>query len=638
MLEVLNKLSKDKKINNYFHDLLFAKAGEVPDEVETQLLDEAVAMSAIGVSSDEDHKTFAYIKQHTRSIAKDILDKPLSIDGLAKVSSIVYENRNDKPISTVLGFYIAVDSALRKLGFSIRKLGYPMIESNWRGENPHDINKWMYAMRDIYIRSNRNIGFNKAFNIVTSGWEKMETLDFKHWLRFYQEGVQHKYKIAQQGNYYQLEGDGAPTIPYDHLAAALPKVTAPGMPLMDMFESKEKSNKEKEEVEANEQQKAVDRAALKAEVRKKLISRLQAAERIVTDPAIQEDLNSALDMGVSKWLETLHYLKRCVQTSCASMSEDLIIRHANQLTSMGHPKAGQLIIRLAQGAPLPTPVEELPPVGPGAGVEGLMGGDVPLDPDLEESEGEDDQAMKDVVRSMNNEFIDDDSEDLGEADDDDDLTVVAQAIGPDEELIERSLEEAPAMPEEEPEPIPEIDIEEPMELPEPAPEPAPEPSDYGPKSEAPSSMTEPVTIQSVVERLERVADILKNREIPRELARIDIDLDDLGMAQFFPTLGEAHKSALEGNQYQTTRIDDVLSKLRGALEPSKKVQLTTDPSKADDLSDALEQVRRNLQGSKESEMARQDRRSERQSATEIATEELEAPVQIKMAPPARATR
>lgn len=620
MLKKLNKLKSSRKINNYFHDQLFAKSGIVPTKMEEQLISEAISMTSIGVSSEDDHKNFLYIKQHTRKIAEDILKRKVDLDTLAKISYIVFSNVENNPISSIFNFYIAVDKAMRKLGFSIKKIAYPSGEDNWRAENPHDIKKWMYSMREIYIKSNRGMGFNKALNIVTGDWDKMEKQDFKNWLRYYQEGSQFKYKTAQR-EYYQLEGEGAPMIPVDHLRAGIPKLKGPGMPSMEMFDYDSKLD-EKAKVEESSKLKKEEVKDRKAEIRKKILSRINSIEKMVTDPYAQEDLSAAIDMDLNTWLETLHSLKRIIQapvkgSESSTILEDLMVRKGNQLKHQGYVKAGEFIIRLSQGAPKPTPVEELDNAPPEEEfnkqpVENDMEEMLPPE-DLETLPENDNKAMHDFVKSMNNALSNEEEEE--DESYTDDLMAVAQAISPPEEMIEDALKPAPEVS------IPEIEVKNIVE------------NNVNPGGNK--------HLKAVIDELEVAASILRKREIPRILAKVDIGLDELGFAEFFPVLAEAQKSALESNQYMSTRVDDVLSKLRGALESNQSIEFI---GEANDVPDSIEQIRDSLQNSEEAELHRQERRKKRQGDKEVAKvereqaiKELANPVDIKTGPPARAT-
>jgi hypothetical protein len=486
-------------------------------------------------------------------------------------------------LNTIYDLFKIVEFGIKKAGFKIKS--YPINETGGFISSPYDINKWMSSMKNIYTLSSQGLPFKQAFEETTNNWDKIERNDFEKWISYYQQGNHMKYKTAQ--DYYQLNGDGPPLIPMNHLSAKLPGVSVPGMPQMDMFNAQDKIDKELKELE--EKKKKEEAEFKKSELRKKIISRLQAAEKIVTDPSIQQDLNGAIDMGLGKWLETLHSLKRSIQTapmrsSASCILQDLIFKESNRLKADGFSKAGVYLDKIAQeAAPFAAPEEP----------EGL-------------EESSEDDAMNEFVLRMNNNFVEE--EDL-EADDD--LYSKAQIVPPIEPEIDLNLEE-PA----------EIEVEEKRS-----------------GEVEPSDLLEHVTLQDIVTKLESVADILRKRELPRQIALVDLMMNEVGISGFFPTLAEAHRSALDSNGYMSSRIDDIISKLRGSLEITDPIQLTTTPQEKAETSETLESVRHNLERSEDAEKARQENRKAKRQAEEMAeleeqeaVKELAQPVSVQQPP------
>ena len=88
-----------------------------------------------------------------------------------------------------------------------------------------------------------------------------------------------------------------------------------------------------------------------------------------------------------------------------------------------------------------------------------------------------------------------------------------------------------------------------------------------------------VTIADIVNKLEDLTNLFKNREIPRQLAIVDLMLDRVGLSSVFSELSEASGKSIEANNYILSRIEDILSKLRGSVGVSKiDLQQTTAPS------------------------------------------------------------
>jgi hypothetical protein len=275
--------------------------------------------------------------------------------------------------------------------------------------------------------------------------------------------------------------------------------------------------------------------------------------------------------------------------------------------------------------------------------------DLPVDlgPDLLE-EPEDDMAMNEFIKRLNNPVGEEDENDDGnmlddeyEADDHSYITVTAQALP-------LPMDEPTATPpmSRPPRGLPK-DIEEKPDVPA---------MESGPERKEPTTSKEEsvdvsgVTTSDVIAKLETVSNILNNREIPRQLALIDLMMDSLGVASYFPTLAEATRSALESNQYMSTRIDDILSRFRGSLEPpaKEKIELTSPVEKERGGAEesALENVRKSLSDEERKEKELRERRKERRDLKEQppgaeresaerrpAPKELAGPVEVEKAKP-----
>jgi hypothetical protein len=102
--------------------------------------------------------------------------------------------------------------------------------------------------------------------------------------------------------------------------------------------------------------------------------------------------------------------------------------------------------------------------------------------------------------------------------------------------------------------------------------------------------------------------------MPRQLGIVDMMLDSLGLASLFPSLSEAQNKALEANNYISTRVDDILAKLRGAMASAEKSPVAPAPERED-----MAGIRGKLQGDQDKEKARKQMRKEQEAA------EMEAP-------------
>lgn len=594
MIDLLD-LRKQGQINEYFYSKLSERAKICPENIGS-LIKQAVAMTAIGVKSEEDHKCLFYITRHLKTIASDLTASKLGSEALAQISADIFSRRSEINIGTMFGFYKAAAQSLTKSRIPIKKIAYPQGDGVGFVETPRDLSKWMQAMRNIYAMGQQpGCDLSMAFKLVTQNWDNMERRDFKHWMSFYEENAHQKYKTADDKYYQAAPGV---MIPIDHLKAKLPM----GNPGPDMSALN---------IPANPQE---EKARKKEEIEKKvraIISRLNAAERLATDPEVQKDLQSKLDMGIANWLKALQDVKRAVQLApmrnvASPILEDLIIKQANILKLQGHPKAAREMYRFAQAVPEPAP--ELPP-------------DAPAELPAESAESGE-EALDEFIQGMSLGGDTDDTNDIEDMVDDPlaSITVIAQAI-PEEP----APTPAPAAPVAE-EPVVEEEEKEFAET-----------EMHTKTDNLLEAALANVTLNDVIARLETLANLFRTREIPRQLAIIDLMMDRLNISAFFPNLAEASSKSLESNQYSLTRVEEILSKLRGAVKTpaSRELDLTGTEPPTEVLPEVHpEHVRQNLQNQEVADKARKERRkNEQEAAEQIAaqpitnvTEDLAQPV------------
>ena len=622
-------MNKKNTLTPYIEAILAAKMYDLPIDMREQMEKEAHIMSSLGVSTEDDHKQFMYIVLHVKKIAKDILGEALNQESLAELSNKVYENRNKYPIDTIFNFYKAVDNGLKSIGM-FKKKAYPTGQSGSNMVYPRDVGKWINTMKELYSMVHNGVEFKVGLNHLTKEWDVMAKIDFENWLSFYQEGAHEKYKIA---NEYYFDDDGAPRIPISHLRSKLP-TAPPGMPNMEQYLAKK-------EIEEEDKQAAADaEAERREEVDKKiksLDSRFRSALKLLSNEDVLDALDGKIDMPLSDFMEQIqalqrHILLRPLKNKKSSLLEDLIIQRGNQLEAIGFPKTATLIRSFAL-APSPTPVDELKPSGnllkelegeepPGDALpEDTLPGNAPpedappenvipplVDESFEEEEGREWVGSFKKLLNPSDSFKTDDSETDDSETDDLAFITVAQD-----------------MPLEPPEPRPDEDVA--IEVED---EPQKQIHDYSPGMDS----LENVTIEGVINRLERVANILKNREIPRELAWIDLELDRLNLASYFPGLAEAHKSSLESNQYMSTRIDEIVSRLRGSVATIEPIELVEED---DQVNDTIKSIRNNLENQEKKE------KKEKAAPTPLGkmpapmpapmVQELSKPIDIQKAPP-----
>lgn len=489
---------------------------------------------------------------------------------------------------------------------------YPNYDQYIYTPGQHNMDKWMNAVRNLFAMEKGDVDRVTAIRRATNGWNPMETYDFLNWLKFYQEGAHMKYKYAQlwyengqPGYFINIKKDPEPA----------PTPHTDGNAIQDAYNDVNDAEERKRTIEKQ---------------RAKIVGRLDSAEKLLRSPEGQMFAGKELE----NLMEAIYSLKKKVQlvnklSTSIRLYEDMIIREGNVLRRHGFVKAAEMLYSLAQtpgqagedakgkkgGDIVPPP--PAPPGDPsGAGNPGAPGGlpsagpgmpagnpstVSPPSPPNENQPGADEVTNKgvgDFLRNTetSNLTVADDTEaedDLEVADGDELLVTEAQLAPPPGDDAPITTNPAPARGN---------PVKPPVEKPDDAPKP---PTGDGPvATEEPLEVTEDdipkgdggagaaqqaaqfdarvdqlfanLQVADVVAKLEDLAKIFKVREVPRQLAIVDMMLDSLGLASYFPSLSEAQNKALESNNYISTRVEDILSKLRGAMS-TKDVDLKGGP-------------------------------------------------------------
>lgn len=459
----------------------------------------------------------------------------------------------------------------------IDKIAYPVGGEFLYVNPPHNIEAWMNTLKHIYVLTNKGMDFNKALDVITEKWDNMDKRDFKNWIAFYQQGGHTAYKKAE------LEKN-AQYMPGAFLDMNELRSVIPGVPTR--YEEDEVPNQEiisqKTDKQRREEQEKQEKEYIDQQI-KALIGRLNAAERIATTRGIDKALGPVYE----NWLKALHDLKREIQvapfrTVKSSLLIDLIVRKGNQLFANGYEKSAQIMYKLAQVAP--PPLENVPELPAEPSLETTTDpatSEMPTElPNIEPSNDKKDEDWVEEFLNGLNGIVD-----SSEADDelsvsDGDLTITAQA--------------APVLP------------ASPVEK---------APVDLG--SELEQALAH-VTIDEVIGKLEVVSNIFKNREISRQLAMVDIMMDQLGISSFFPELAEATSKSLESNQYCSTRVEDILGRLKGSVNVPADQALDLEGNEPGAAEGNAVNLKNQLNIEKQKEDARKKSREEASEAAEDA--------------------
>lgn len=508
-----------------------------------------------------------------------IIDMPSKEDLFEVVSRPYSEEIDSVPnleekVEKLMEFFgtsgIQYDKALNQDKTAYPNYGYMAIPGQ------RDTQKWLQTVRDIYFKETQGTPRTQAIRQATTGWNVVETFDFLNWLRFYEEGAHLKYKVAQL--WYENSAPGY----------HLPKQDKP-ISGRDIDEARDSISEDAERKRTIEKQ------------RQKLISRLNSTEKLLCSTDGQMFAGKELE----SLMEAIYNLKKKIQlinkkSTSIRLYEDMIIREANVLCRKGFIKASETLHALSQDLlPVPTSPEQ-PEKGSGsAGGLPSMGPGMPQNPP--ESAPNDFSVIPKTQSPGMTQFlegletskltapdeleVEDPSETLEVMDTEDNLVVEAQ--------------EAP-MPLGDPPPVAE---EDPMEVMEDEIQPSTESKAKDVDSMIGAAFSG-ITIGDVVAKLEDLSKIFKNREIPRQLAIVDMMLDSLGIASFFPALSEASNKAIESNNYISTRLEDIIGKLRGTMEASN-----IDLKKEDhQVSPEMAAFKQNMEENEEQESSRKQTR------------------------------
>ncbi len=509
---------------------------------------------------------------------------------------------------------------------------YPNYDEYMSFPAPHNTEKWIETVKTLYFFVHKGLDKTAAIEKATTGWSEMEKKDFGNWLRYYEEGTHKKYSEEEASPQKKVA-----QVSY-WVDANKPGYFVPNQGHSDNnFLELAKNPETNSNVQAEEDREVIEKQ------RSKILSRLDSTEKLIRST----DGQTFAGGEIEALLHIIYELKKKIQTvnkvSRSTRSyADMIVREANILTRKGFTKAASVLIKFADetSPTMPSDAKVPPPAVPepanpiaGGGLPGSLPGEgpglsappsnapasvmapgpaIPTEEPL--SEGMD-QFLKGLDTSN---ISKDTNKDDDEVDDDleindGEFVVEAQAAPPPQPVAV----DAPVSPEEalDEKPKAEIEVE----------EDAPTGKDYDALLDTAFAN---LSVGDVVAELEMLAKIFKVREVPRKLARIDMMLDYLGLAALFPTLAEAMNKSLDSNQYIASRIEDILSRLRGTME-TKSLDLGTENVSNDP---EAQQAKKHLENQDAKEKARKQQRKE-QSDAELDTKPAEIEVEEDLGGP-----
>ncbi len=473
------------------------------------------------------------------------------------------------------------------------KLGYPNTDDGFMNvPKPHSLPKWMEAVKIIYSKKKEGFVQNEVVEQVTSSWSPQEAYDFVHWLRFYQAGNHMKYALAQ--NWYQ--GNNS----YLLLNKNAPEA---------FEEAKEQGEQEMTEAE---------RAEIIANLRKKIVSRLDSIEKLIRSDRGEIMAGAEQD----KLLESVYTLKKQINSlKKRSFDErtyqDMMIRESNILEHQGFFKAAAFLSVAANAPTEPPNVSAnpvIPPVVPGTGSpsnqnEIVVGNPPPVTPSTtptpvappppnnsqgevggfnntpipgndgntpsnipaagepkKPNEGLDhfvenlaEKGMKEKTHAKDTLHVEDDVLEV-----EDDVLMVEDNQDKDyssSDLVAKGQTNPNAIttPENVKKDLP------PEGIGPKDPKAEPETDSLKDFDSIIDSAFSQITVGDVVKRLESIANVYRTRELSRQLSIIDLMLDRLGVAPLLSSMTEVINRSLDSSNYILTRLEDILGKLRGTM-------------------------------------------------------------------------
>lgn len=449
----------------------------------------------------------------------------------------------------------------------MRAEAYPNYSDVFDTGQTYDLQKWADTFKNIYIKMHFGTPKTDAINDLTKDWNKIERKDFINWMKYYESGDYLKYKQAQLKNRYYVNDDLNYFVPNPPVSVPSPLKT-----INDQIAAAPQLAEQTVIPPSTE-----DRRKLIEEQRKKILGRLNSVEKLLSSPQGHVFAGPEFE----RILHSIYELKKQIQVAnkvslSAQTCVDLIIRQAAILHRQGHKSAAKFMVKLAQNTPgdfslsmNETPAAGSQPQGLGAldnqtpGIDQMMKGSEPS------ADTSQDDAISAFLENMETGGLGDDDSNEAEDEvviDDDDVLLDKEVLAwGKNDLIVEAQDLSPAQPlAPKPQAPKELEVEE---------KPTEGKQDVDSKID---SALANMTLADAVQELEEISFIFKNREIVRKLSIADMILNKLDIGQYFTELGETIQKNLDCAQYSISRLENILSRLRGGMD-AYKTQLDTTP-------------------------------------------------------------
>lgn len=548
---------------------------------------------------------------------------------------------------------------------STDKKAYPNYDLLMFSHPPANTEKWLQAVKEAYYMEKEGVPRSKAFQRIIYSWNDNEKFSFLNWLRFYEEGAHLKYKMAgtmQIKTAQKWYEGGAPGYFLSIKQDPNKEENSPAPNGRDIDFARERADKDTEKKSIIEKQ------------RSKIIGRLDSAEKLLRSTDGQMFAGKELEV----LMEAIYSLKKKIQlvnkiSSSVRLYEDMIVREANILNRKGFIKSAGMLRKVAdedgdkgnlpteipgdnklpvempKASPLPSSGKDVEVPGklplpasptPPAQFSGAPGGLPSTGPGMPQNppESAPNDFSPDVVKDVAEKNVsapglqgflsnmstgkittekdkagaeDDNLEisDMMEIDDDHILVVEAQEIG------DTGVEKPVPSPVKK---VPGVDAK-PMEVSE-NEKSVNQGKDFEGIIDAAFSG---IKITDIIQKLEQVAQIFNNRELPRQLTICDLMLSSIGMSGVFPELAESISKSLDGGTYISTRLSSIIQKLKSATE-TKGIDLEGNNSPDDPQ---IQAIKNKLETQDKKE---QDRKQKRKEQENIEADQVKETPQIEI--------
>jgi len=556
---------------------------------------------------------------------------------------------------------------------SLTRNSYPNIDY-LRVPGQRDTQKWIDIAKTLYQQEKQGQSRVNVINQITNGWNEPEKYDFINWLKFYESGDYVKYKFAQ--SYYvndSMPGYALPVhrdIPRQeernidfardqvvadvhHDAEKAAQIEKQRDKLISRLDSVEKllRSRSGQLLSGNDFESLID-AIYNLKKKVNLLNKKSSSLRTYQDMIIREA--NILDRdGHLKAAFVLYKVAQTLPAATPPAPPAQGSGNAGGLPSTGPgmvspenntpadpsspPNSSPPPPPPAPPPPPPAPPPPAPPSSPPSGgtpaPNPLPASGTPKTPATPSTpKTEKPKAIKQFLENLDtsNVTVNTDqqkSDDVLEVNDND----VLEVNDSDSDLLV-TAQDAPA-PLTSPENIEQPDLTpEPAVTPDPVlqskPSPAPAPAnEIIPEKKnfdkIVDSALDNITVDDIVLYLEDSLKIFQTRELPRRLSFADIMLDKLGLSSLFPSLSEATNKALESNNYILTRLEDIVSKLRGTMK-GKDIDLGSE--NASPINDQAAQIKKKLENANEQD------KMKKQMRKDLEDQSLQEQTQMKETP------